>query len=155
MSSKRNVELFILDVFTSIYKIKTYTSSFKDGYDLQSNSLYWDATIRSFEIIGVALNNLLDDKHFDSLVPSYFRKIVNFRNVIAHGCFGIDADEVWDIITDKLDDLNHDLYQIVAQYYDLDEAIENTREEYLLLNDSNVVEYLQTVSAVLKTLKAK
>ncbi|WP_458699915.1 hypothetical protein ACKGJI_08795 [Sulfurospirillum sp. 1307] len=50
----RNVELFILDVFISIYKIKTYTNSFEDGYDLQSSSLHWDATIRSFEIIGEA-----------------------------------------------------------------------------------------------------
>ncbi|WP_458701720.1 HepT-like ribonuclease domain-containing protein [Sulfurospirillum sp. 1307] len=79
--------------------------------------------------------------------------MVNFRNVIVHGYFGIDADEVWDIIANKLDNLNHDLYQIVNKHYDLNQAIELTIEEYIKLNDKNTVEYLQTVSAVLQTIK--
>lgn len=120
---------------------------------MQSDSLHWDATIRAFEIIGEALNRLLDDKDFESLSPSYFRKIVNFRNAIAHGYFGIDADEVWDIIEDKLDDLNRDLYKVVTKNYNLDEAIQLTNEKYAQLNDKNVVEYLHTVSAILATSK--
>lgn len=153
MPRKRNVELFILDVFISIYKIKTYTNSFSNGHDLQSNSLHWDATIRSFRIIDEAMNHILENEEFKALAPSYFRKIVNYKNIIVHGCFGNDSDEVWNIITSKLDNLNCDLYKIVTKHYDLNEAIQLTSEEYAQLNNKNVVEYLQTVSAVLATSK--
>jgi uncharacterized protein with HEPN domain len=88
MSNKieRDIELFIVDVFVAIKKINNYTD------DFQHSGLHWDATIRQLEIIGEALNKLLDDDKFKLIAPSYF------RNAIAHGYFGIDLDEVWNII---------------------------------------------------------
>ena len=40
--------------------------------------------------------------------PKYFRKIENFRNVIVHEYFGVDEEEVWDVVTNKLMLLNAD-----------------------------------------------
>jgi len=34
-------------------------------------------------------------------------KIRGFRNLIAHDYFGIDIEEVWDIIQNKIPDLKH------------------------------------------------
>ncbi|MDD3324137.1 MAG: DUF86 domain-containing protein [Sulfurospirillaceae bacterium] len=141
----RDIELFIIDVFISIYKIKSYTAMFRDGQQLQGNSLHWDATMRAFEIIGESLNYLLENESFDDLAPSYFRKIVNFRNVIAHGYFGIDADEVWDIVTDKLNDLNEDLLSMVSSQFNIQEALVLTIQEYTKREDKNIVEYLNTL----------
>ncbi|MBT5934021.1 MAG: DUF86 domain-containing protein [Sulfurimonas sp.] len=31
-----------------------------------------------------------------------WQKIKDFRNIVAHDYFGIDADEVWDIIKNKI-----------------------------------------------------
>ena len=111
MSNKktRDIELFIVDIFVAIQKIKLYTKDFHDEEELRYSSLHWDATIRELEVIGEALNTLLDDEYFCSLSPSYFRKVVNFRNVIAHGYFGIDASEVWNVISHKLELLEDDL----------------------------------------------
>lgn len=120
---------------------------FKDGHHLQGNSLHWDATMRAFEIIGESLNCLLENESFEGLAPSYFRKIVNFRNVIIHGYFGIDADEVWDIVTQKLDDLNKDLLFIVANQFNIQEALALTIQEYAQRDDKNIVEYLQKLSS--------
>ncbi|MBE0496987.1 MAG: DUF86 domain-containing protein [Campylobacterales bacterium] len=139
---ERDFELFIVDTLVSIYKVKCYTTGFKSGHDLQHSSLHWDATMRAFEIIGESLNYLLGNENFENLSPSYFRKIVNFRNVIAHGYFGIDAEEVWDIITQKLEDLNKDLLYVANAQFDIKEALESTIREYSA-RDEKITHYLQ------------
>ncbi len=144
---KRDIELFIVDIFVAIIKIREYTSSFEDEDEFHHSSLHWDATIRQLEIIGEALNNLLEDEYFSSLSPKYFRKIVNFRNAIAHGYFGIDSEEVWDVVSTKIDLLNNDLKDIVnSSTIDLEYAAETTINEYSLLNDYKVIEFLGTIS---------
>lgn len=145
MSKKkiRDIELFIVDIFVAIQKIKEYTENFASEEDLRYSSLHWDATIRELEIIGEALNNLLDDDYFCSLSPEYFRKIVNFRNVVAHGYFGIDASEVWNIVNDKLDILLADMMEIIKDKIDLTEAIESQIEDYGKLRDIRIVKYLR------------
>ena len=108
--------------------------------------MHWDATIRQLEVIGEALNKLLEDESFSALSPKYFRKIVNFRNVIAHGYFGIDLDEVWNVLAEKLDILNIDLRDIVKENIDLSIAIESEINEYTKLDDLKIVEYLKSLN---------
>ncbi len=144
MSKKetREIELFLVDVLTSMQQIKKYTKDFKNADDFLHSEIYWDATIRQLEIIGEALNNLLEDNNFNSLAPTYFRKIVNFRNAISHGYFGIDPDEVWDIIQTKLDILENDLILIIKNHIDIKYAIEVEIIKYKKLNYSHLVHYL-------------
>jgi len=141
-NKKRDIELFIVDIFVAIEKIKEYTKPFNSPSDFQHSSLHWDASMRQLEIIGVALNKLLEDEKFNLLAPSYFRKVVNFRNSIVHGYFGIDLDEIWNIITEKLEILKVDLTLIVKDNINLEEAILCEIEEYKSLNDINIVKYL-------------
>jgi uncharacterized protein with HEPN domain len=147
---KRNLELCIVDVFVAIHKIKTYTALFENGLALQNNSLHWDATIRSFEVIGGALNYLLVDESFSARAPSYFKKIANFRNAIIHGYFGIDSDEVWDIITCKLEDLNDDLLAFSLKNFNLEEAIDLTIVEYSFSNEASIIHYLQKLKHLIE-----
>ena len=143
---KRDITLFIVDIFVAITKIEEYIEPFNNEDDLRHSSLHWDATIRQLEVIGEALNNLLEDEYFTSISPRYFRKIVNFRNVIAHGYFGIDTEEVWDVLTTKLILLDNDLEKIVKNStIDLKYAIETTRDEYIVLDDKTIVNYLKTL----------
>ncbi len=142
---QRDIELFIVDVLVAIQKIKEYIKPFDNPNDFQYSSLHWDASIRQLEIIGEALNRLLENENFNSLSPKYFRKIVNFRNAIVHGYFGIDLEEVWNIITQKLDILEIDLLQIVEKNIDLTEAISFSIEEYQSLNNVKIVKYLMKI----------
>jgi len=142
---KRDIELFIVDILVAIEKIKTYTKPFDDASSFQHSSLHWDATMRQLEIVGEALNKLLDDDAFSSLAPKYFRKVVNFRNSISHGYFGIDVEEVWNIITEKLELLQTDLKDIVKNNIDISKAIEYEIEEYKNLNDIQIVKYLMNL----------
>ena len=141
---QRDITLFIVDIFVAIVKIKEYTSFFNDEDEFRHSSLHWDASIRQLEVIGEALNNLLEDEYFASLSPKYFRKIVNFRNVIAHGYFGIDTEEVWDVINYKLILLDTDLKEVIDNAnIDLSLALEKTMNEYTAMNDKVIISYLK------------
>jgi uncharacterized protein with HEPN domain len=142
MSKKRSLELFIVDIFIAIQKIQHYTHSFDSADTLLHSEIHWDATIRQLEIIGEALNNLLKDTTFQTLSPSYFRKIVNFRNVINHGYFGIVHEEVWDIVTDKLLLLEKDLLHTIEGKYILDEAIDTEIQKQ---HNDEIISYLQNL----------
>ena len=141
---QRDITLFIVDVFVAIAKIKEYIEPFDDEDEFRHSSLHWDASIRQLEVMGEALNHLLEDEYFASVSPKYFRKIVNFRNVIAHGYFGIDTEEVWDVICNKLILLDTDLQEVVhSEKVDLSLALEKTMNEYTVLNDKTIISYLK------------
>ena len=125
---ERDIELFIVDVFVTLEKIRQYTVEFSNADSFRHSNLHWDATIRQLEILGEALNHLLKDENFSKHAPAYFRKIVNFRNVIVHEYFGIDEDEVWDVVTNKLKLLENDIKNIILEI-DISEAISSVLDE--------------------------
>jgi len=110
--SKRDVEFYFIDIFIAIYKIELYTSKFDNGEDLLHSMLEWDATIRELEIVGEATNSLIK---LEALENKKYRKIVDFRNTIIHGYFGIDEDEVWSVITEKLTSFSKELKNIIIE----------------------------------------
>ncbi|MEA3498026.1 MAG: HepT-like ribonuclease domain-containing protein, partial [Campylobacterota bacterium] len=96
---KRDSSLYIIDIFIAHNKISRYTSKFNSADELLWSELEWDATMRELEIIGEATNTLIK---LETLDNNKFRKIVDFRNIIIHGYFGIDENEVWDVIQNKI-----------------------------------------------------
>jgi hypothetical protein len=89
---------------------------------------------------------LLHHTAFNASAPSYFRKIVNFRNTIVHAYFGIDVEEVWNIITLRLDILAEDLAVIVKKHpLDISEALACTIKEYQAQENLPIVNYLLTL----------
>jgi len=65
--SKREVELFIFDIYIAIVKIEYVSNEFTNIQDLLHDFKSWDIVIREFEIIGEASkylirNNLLEYK---------------------------------------------------------------------------------------------
>jgi uncharacterized protein with HEPN domain len=110
--SKRDAEFYFIDIFIAIYKIELYTSNFSSGEDLLYSMLEWDATIRELEIIGEATNSLIK---LEVLENKKYRKIVDFRNTIIHGYFGIDEDEVWSVVTTKLTLFAKELKSIIIE----------------------------------------
>lgn len=131
--SKRDVEFYFIDIFIAIYKIELYTSKFTSGEDLLHSMLEQDVTIRELEIVGEATNSLIK---LEVLENKRYRKIVDFRNTIIHGYFGIDEDEVWSVVTEKLTLFNQELKNIIIErnifvndviLYARDESIKNKK----------------------------
>jgi len=62
--------------------------------------------------IGEALNQMRDQiSDLDKKITD-FRKIVGFRNILVHGYFGIDDALVWDVISNKIDQLKKDVKKL-------------------------------------------
>ena len=100
---KRN-KLALMAMIEAIEKIERFTSDLRSWQDLKNDEETFDACMMNFVIIGESVLRL--DLHFiESNNQIEWHKIRGFRNLIAHDYFGIDAEEVWDIIKNKIPEL--------------------------------------------------
>jgi len=144
--SKRDIEFYFIDIFIAIYKIQLYTSNFTNGENLRYSMLEWDATIRELEIVGEATNSLIK---LEALENKKYRKIVDFRNTIIHGYFGIDEDEVWNVVTDKLIPFSQELKSIIIEKnIFVNDVISCAKEENF--KHKEIIEYLDKLMVELK-----
>lgn len=123
----RKIEFYIVDIFIAIDKIKRYCKPFSDAEAFLHSELEWDAVIRELEIIGEATNKLLQN----NLLDTQYRMIVDFRNQIVHGYFGIDENIVWEVVTTLLDEFKSTLFSLVTtQNIILADAISSAKEDH-------------------------
>ena len=86
---------------------------------LTENEFYSDnikkrAFVRSFEIIGEATKNIPDD--FREKYPAIeWKKMAGFRDRLIHAYFDVDYQIVWQIIKDKLPNLEKDIQLIISK----------------------------------------
>jgi uncharacterized protein with HEPN domain len=106
-----DVKKLIYDIDQATGLIIKFTAE-KSLRDYKSDPLIRSAVERQFEIVGEALNRL------DKLDPdtaariSDYRRIIGFRNVLAHGYDVISDDIVWDIVQNRLPELRYELEEI-------------------------------------------
>ncbi|WP_421716343.1 DUF86 domain-containing protein [Arcobacter arenosus] len=102
------VKLSLLSILEAIGKIENYTNEFDNADDFYHDEKSFDATMMQFVIIGEMISKLDEDfKEKYSNIP--WQKVKDFRNIVAHNYFGIDADEIWEIITTKIKPLKYDI----------------------------------------------
>lgn len=87
----------------------TETREFCAGKDLptfRADRVLQLAVERQFEIIGEALCRLerLDAVNLAVKIPEY-RKIIGFRNILAHGYDTIDDAAMWDFVVNRVPEL--------------------------------------------------
>ncbi|KYJ86990.1 DUF86 domain-containing protein [Sulfurovum riftiae] len=114
--SDRVIELFLFDVLVAILKIEEVSKRFNNADELKHDFMAWDTTIREFEIIGEATNQLINN----SILENHNRKVVDFRNILIHHYFGIDEDAVWSVINDYLYDFKK---LIITKSKNIDETL--------------------------------
>ena len=103
---KRQLELFILDILLGIDGIRQFSQNLHTVQEFESNYMAYNAIIREFEIIGEAMKYVLDAKEAKGFVKPVWRKIVNFRNCVAHEYFGVSTSDVFEISTRTTDTTN-------------------------------------------------
>lgn len=134
-------EFYLIDIFVASNKIFRYVKEIANADKLRWNELVWDGVIRELEIVGEATNNLLKF----NLVDKKHRIIVDFRNIIVHGYFGIDEEEVWAIIKDNLPMFLKELKELVKnKNIDVSEVIKYAILENKKLDD--VVDFLNSLN---------
>jgi uncharacterized protein with HEPN domain len=98
-----NDKVRLQHILDAINEIEEFTDSI-DLTTFQTNRLVRNATIRSFEIIGEAVNSLsMDIKESEMIFPWQGWK--DFRNVLIHQYFGVDYEMVYNTIQNDLPEL--------------------------------------------------
>ena len=104
-------EAIISQMLEIIDKIHSYTMLFTTPAEFLDDSKSFDATLMNFIALGEIVMKLTEsfkEKHTDI----DWIKIYDFRNVIAHDYFGVDEEEVFQIIRNHLPLLKSDLLKI-------------------------------------------
>jgi len=95
-------------ILEAIDRIIEYTSGINTADEFNNDYRNFDATMMNFVVIGEMVDKISDEfKRKHSEIE--WIKIKGFRNIVAHDYFGIDAEEVWQIIKTKIPALKSDI----------------------------------------------
>lgn len=95
-------------------KINGYVAGLKDADQFFNEEMTFDAVLMNFVVIGEMAAKVSED-----LTNSYpevpWIKVKGFRNIIAHNYFGVDAEEVWQIIQNHPPELTDQIKEIILR----------------------------------------
>jgi len=103
----------LLNMLDAIDKIKQYSSPFTSADDFFSATQAFDASLMNFIVIGEMVEKLSNELITASNAEMDWFKIKSFRNILAHNYFGVDAEEVWQIIHNNLPKLETQLKKLI------------------------------------------
>lgn len=87
---------YLLDISESITHIELFINGIASFFDYEQNLLIKRAVERELEIIGEAMNRLLQ---YNPTIPiSSARRIVDLRNRVIHGYDRVDDSVIWGIL---------------------------------------------------------
>lgn len=109
-----NTAFNLTALMEAIEKIEVYSRDFENADAFYYDSKSFDASMMQFVVIGEVVARLDEDfKEEHGNIP--WQKIKNFRNIVAHDYFGIDAEEIWNIIQEKLLPLKVDIVALIQE----------------------------------------
>jgi uncharacterized protein with HEPN domain len=99
-------------IIEAIDRIIEYTSGIGSADDFNNDHRNFDATMMNFVILGEMIDKLSEDLKKKNTKIEWV-KIKGFRNLVAHDYFGIDAEEVWQIIKNKIPALKSEMTKLL------------------------------------------
>lgn len=110
----RELKKLLFDVQDAGLAVKQFISGKSFG-DYEASDLLRSAVERKFEIIGEALNRIrqIDEDVLEEI--SEYRKIIGFRNILAHGYDAVSNEVVWEICGESLNVLLNDVQRLLNQ----------------------------------------
>ena len=113
MQDRLGDKVRLLHIIDAINEIENYIKD-SDLNDFVNNSMMFNASLRQLEIIGEASNRLSENiLNKNTTIP--WARIIGLRNLVIHEYFGTDLQLVWNVIKDKLPELQSDLEEIQRQ----------------------------------------
>jgi uncharacterized protein with HEPN domain len=105
----------LLNIQEAIEKIYEYTADHIDADTFNNDSKSFDAVMMNFFVIGEMSEKISEELRIETDKEIDWFKIRGFRNIIAHNYFGIDAEEVWQIIKNSLTDLEREIIKLIEK----------------------------------------
>ena len=149
---KRLAEFFIIDVFVCIDTIYRYLKNIHNPIEFVSNEVVFKIVTHELEIVGEATNNLLKDTSIQHLVKPAWRDVVNFRNVISHEYFGLNFEEIFDIVTTEVPLFEQELLVLAQQIKHTENfvlALVETKKDLSRINRFEAIKCLQRLEQTL------
>lgn len=100
-------------ILDSISRIQDYVKGFNDPDSFNNDFKTFDATMMNFVVIGEMVSKISKKSRLNNPQIEW-NKIKSFRNILAHDYFGIDAEEVWQIIKNDLQVLKDQIKKIIG-----------------------------------------
>jgi len=91
----------LANIIEAINKIEKYSFQIKSGEELFNDPKTFDAVLMNIIVIGEMSAKLSDDFKINNSEIVWW-KIKGLRNIVAHDYFGVDAEEIWQIIQNKI-----------------------------------------------------
>jgi len=103
----RDFEVYLGDIRQAISKIQNYTAGLsRDAFDQDDRTI--DAVIRNLQVIGEAAKAIPESVR--AVYPNIeWKKIAGLRDILAHQYFEVDLDIIWDVLQNKLPELDREL----------------------------------------------
>jgi uncharacterized protein with HEPN domain len=99
-------------ILDSAIKIITFTKGKKNAAQFYDDEIVFDAVLMNFIIIGESVSKISTATRTEfHEIP--WKKIRAFRNLITHHYFGVNAEEVWQIIKAHIPQLRKDIKNIL------------------------------------------
>lgn len=107
----RKRDKLLHDILTSVQQIEEYLGDRRVFTEFESNRMQRKAIEREFEIIGEAMRRLLE---LEPEIPiTDKRRVIDFRNRLAHAYDAIENAAVWGIIVNHLPVLKTEVQQLL------------------------------------------
>jgi uncharacterized protein with HEPN domain len=109
----RDYKVFLEDMRDAIVKIRRYTS----GLELKAfadDEKTVDAVVRNLEVLGEAAKSVPEDVRSRHTQIDW-RRVTDLRNILIHQYFAVDVEIIWDIVQNKLPDLERQVRQMLAE----------------------------------------
>ena len=110
---QNKIKKYLFDINESIESINGYLEGKKDFNKYLEDKLLRRAVEREFEIIGEAINNILQIDEKVKITNA--RKIVNLRNFVIHGYDKVDDVIIWGIIVKDLPTLEREIKALLKE----------------------------------------
>lgn len=109
----RDYKVYADDIAQAIAKIRRYTQGLS-FQDFAADEKTVDAVVRNLEVIGEAAGKLPESVRARCGGIDW-KRITGLRNILIHEYFGIDLPIIWDIIQNKLAELEEAIQGLIAE----------------------------------------
>lgn len=110
MSEKDSATL--LAILEACVKIQNFVENIDNADAFYADEKTFDAVLMNFVVIGESVVRLTDNlKQSNSRVP--WAKYKGFRNIVVHNYFGVNAEEVWQIVSTSVPVLKSEIESLL------------------------------------------
>ena len=109
---QKDPTIFLKHIKDAITKIERYSSGGKAKFF--GNTMAQDAVIRNLEIIGEATRHIPESYRKEHAeIP--WRSITALRNVLIHEYFGVDMEQVWGVVRNRIPMLKRNVLELLGE----------------------------------------